>query len=286
MWLKWVLFAALTSIFSWKDCSMRSFSKTSRRRQSRLQPTSSYALARYHVPEVALQVIRSAAHGAPLFGWVGDIFGKNVKSVAGMYDVVAYTDSALLRRHNDMGLKPRPLFLPHAVDPRIRAAVDEPQRRVRMAFVATPTPSREFIVRRLASPISLFGRNWRPYPEVNHDVHARRIRKSALPMIYGSHLAALNIRNENNVLAGLNQRSFEPALAGAALVADNQADLPLCFEPGREVYVWNDIDELNEVHRRILREPSVAVAVGQRGLKRVLADHTYGRRLEVLAREI
>ncbi len=237
----------------------------------------------YHVPLTALQCIAALGDRPPIVGWVGDIFGDDIQKRANLYDVVAYTDSAFMQRHKDMGLTAKPLFLPHAVDPRMRKAVDLRDKRIQMAFVATPTPEREFIVRNLAAPISLFGPNWRQSPTVDHEIHPRRLAKRALPMIYGSHLAALNIRNEKNVLAGLNQRSFEPALAGAALVADNQIDLPRCFDPGREVYVWNDIDELNDLYARILREPGDAAKIGEGGLKRVLAEHTYSNRLKSLA---
>lgn len=247
-----------------------------------LQPDLILCVGGFHVPEAALQIIRSTKREAPLVGWVGDIFADTAAPVGDLYDLLAYTDSALVQRHKDMGLKPRALFLPHAVDPRTRTAVDARERRARMVFVATPTPQRERTVCGLAAPISLYGGKWRASPSVRHQIRRRRLPKSALPTIYGSHLAALNIRNESNVLAGLNQRSFEPALAGAALVADNQADLPLCFDPGQEVYAWNDIGELNDIHARILREPEAARAVGERGRKRVLADHTYARRLAAL----
>ena len=249
----------------------------------RFQPDIILCIGAYHVPSIVLRAVAALNGRPPIMGWVGDMFRDDIQDLAKLYDVVAYTDSALVQRHKDMHLTPSPLFLPHAVDPRMRKAVDRRKRRVRMVFVATPTPERESIVRNLVAPISLFGPNWRPSPTVNHELHPRRLAKSALPMIYGSHLAALNIRNEKNVLAGLNQRSFEPALAGAALVVDNQTDLPRCFDPGREVYAWNDIDELNDAYARILRDPDEAVKVGERGLKRVLAEHTYSDRLKQLA---
>jgi spore maturation protein CgeB len=66
------------------------------------------------------------------------------------------------------------------------------------------------------------------------------------------------------------------------VVAEDQPDLAACFEPGAEVVVWRDIAELNETYERLRRAPQSAAAIGARGRRRVLADHTYARRLEAL----
>ena len=149
-------------------------------------------------------------------------------------------------------------------------------------FVANPTPHRRDVVGEITAPITLYGPAWRRFAAVNHEIHPRRIAPAAARRLYAGHLAALNIRNELNVLAGLNQRNFEPCLAGAALITDDQPDLALCFEPGREVLVWRSVDELNDLHVRVLRDPAGAEALGARGRARVLAEHTYARRLETL----
>jgi spore maturation protein CgeB len=94
----------------------------------------------------------------------------------------------------------------------------------------------------------------------------------------------MHVRNERNVMVGLNQRHFDPCLAGTPVVADNQDDLPLCFEPGREMLVYRDVDELNDLYVRLRRDPERAAAVGAAGRRRVLAEHTYGHRLTALAR--
>ncbi|HEY1415115.1 MAG TPA: glycosyltransferase, partial [Caulobacteraceae bacterium] len=73
---------------------------------------------------------------------------------------------------------------------------------------------------------------------------------------------------------------------GAPLVSDAQPDLELCFEPGREVFVWRDFDELNAIHERILAEPAAALAVGEAARQRVLAEHSFGHRLEAIRQAI
>jgi spore maturation protein CgeB len=67
------------------------------------------------------------------------------------------------------------------------------------------------------------------------------------------------------------------------VVTDHQADLERCFEPGREVLAWLDLDQLNAMHARLIADPDYAADIGQAGRRRVLAEHTYSRRLEALA---
>jgi len=102
--------------------------------------------------------------------------------------------------------------------------------------------------------------------------------------LYASHLAALNVRNELNVLTGLNQRNFDPGLFGTAVVSDDQPDLGLCFEVGREVLSYRSVEELDAIYDRLLRNPKEARAIGEAGRRRVLGEHTYGHRIEALAK--
>jgi spore maturation protein CgeB len=155
-----------------------------------------------------------------------------------------------------------------------------------MVFIANPTPHRREVVEAVREPLALYGPAWSAADGDHHEVHAGRLGSNALRPLYAGHLAALNIRNEFNVLSGLNQRNFDPCLAGTALLTDDQPDLPLCFKLGEEVAVWRDVEELNDLYARVLRDRAWAAALGERGRRRVLADHTYAARLEALKRLI
>jgi spore maturation protein CgeB len=153
-----------------------------------------------------------------------------------------------------------------------------------MVFVANPTRNRRALVEQITTPMTLYGPGWMNVATARHEIHARRVGVPELKEIYRSYLAVLNIRHEDNTLAGLNQRHFDPYMAATPVVADNQLDLARCFEPGREILMYRDADELNDIYVRLRREPGDAAAIGQRGRMRVLADHTYARRLEVLTK--
>ncbi|MBV8683650.1 MAG: glycosyltransferase [Caulobacteraceae bacterium] len=251
----------------------------------RIAPDLILCIGGFHAPAAVLAPIAALPGRPPLAGWVGDRFDDDARGVADLYDAVGFTDTALLERHRSLGFRAASLFLPHAADPTGARPASEDRRR-RMVFIANPTPHRRAVVAAVRQPLTLYGPAWTAEDGASHEVHAGRLAASALPPLYAGHLAALNIRNEINVLSGLNQRNFDPCLAGAALLTDDQPDLTLCFEPGVEVAVWRDTEELNDLYDRVLSNPSWAHALGERGRRRVLADHTFAARLDALKRLI
>ncbi|MEO8812279.1 MAG: glycosyltransferase [Caulobacteraceae bacterium] len=250
---------------------------------ARWAPRMVLAVGAFEIPRAIVERLARAPGRPPLVAWVGDAFAETARAAAERFDLVAYTDSGLLARHKDLGFSPPAIFLPHAANPARAAARVAPERRRAMVFVANPTPHRRAVIAAIEAPIALYGRGWRGVGG-DHEVHARRVGRAELPTLYAGCLAALNIRHETNVLVGLNQRSFDPALFATPVVGDNQPDLALCFEPGTEVFVWRDTDELNAIHARLLADPALARGVGEAARRRVLGDHTYGARLDALTR--
>jgi spore maturation protein CgeB len=252
---------------------------------ARFAPDLILVVTAYHTPLPLLEHIAALPNRPPMLGWVGDRFSAEHRHAGDLFDAVAYTDTGLLALHNELGFACRAVFLPHAANPRLQTVPDARlSRGSDMVFVANPTEYRLTLVSRVRTPLQLYGRGWARLPRSCHKVHARRIGLDELAMVYRTHLAVLNVRNERNVMAGLNQRHFDPYLAGTPVMADNQDDVTLCFEPGREMLVYRDVDELNDLYTRLRREPARAEAVGKSGRRRVLAEHTYGHRLAALAR--
>jgi spore maturation protein CgeB len=242
------------------------------------RPDLILAVGGFHVPMALLERLSALPDRPPLAAWVGDNFDEAARALAKVYDLVAYTDGGLQRRHAELGLAAPTLFAPHAVDPRLAAPPAE--RAQRMVFVAAATPGRRAVAQAVSRPMTLYGPGWAGLD--GHEVHAGRLAAKALPGVYARHFASLNVRNEFNVLTGLNQRNFQPCLAATPLVTDDQPDLPLCFEPGSEAFVWRNADELNELYARLQGAPDEARRVGEAGRARVLAHHTFARRLELI----
>jgi spore maturation protein CgeB len=237
------------------------------------------AIGGLHVPKAVLERLASLPSRPPLVGWVGDTFDESARAVANHYDLIAYTDTGLARRHVELGFAAPTVFAPHAINP--DGAAPAAARAKKMVFVANPTPVRRAVVEAIARPIAIFGPGW-PASD-GHEVHARRLPARSLGGVYARHLASLNVRNEFNVLCGLNQRNFQPYLTATPVLTDDQPDLALCFDPGAEVLVWRDAGELNAIYERLLAAPDDAARVGAAGRARLLAEHTYGRRLRLIA---
>ncbi|MDB6042093.1 MAG: hypothetical protein JWM63_644 [Gammaproteobacteria bacterium] len=90
--------------------------------------------------------------------------------------------------------------------------------------------------------------------------------------------AVININRDSMARTGFSPptRVFEAAGAGACLIVDAWEGIELFLEPGREVLVAHDGDEVVG-HLETLDAPT-ARRIGQAALRRVLAQHTYARR--------
>jgi len=255
------------------------------RRVRAFQPDLIVAPDAFSTPTSLLARLRAAPGLPPLLGWVGDIFGDYAKARAPYFAAIGYTDSGLVELHARMALPARAVYLPHAARPTSASEAAEGAARAdRLVFVANPTPARIATLRALREPVALHGPGWSAMPAGPHEVHPRRVPAEAVGALYRRHRAVLNIRNETHVLAGLNQRNFDPFLRGAAVLTDPQPDLERCFDPGREVLVWREPAEIDELSARLRREPEAVAAIAERGRRRVLAEHTYAARLATLAR--
>jgi spore maturation protein CgeB len=97
-------------------------------------------------------------------------------------------------------------------------------------------------------------------------------------------LAVLNVSRESMAANGWSPatRVFEAAGAGACLITDAWDGIELFLEPDAEVLVARDGAEVAELLDQLT--PERARKLGERALRRVLAEHTYDRRAELVER--
>ena len=252
------------------------------RQAERMSPDLILAIGGFHTPIDVIAALRDRRVAAPIVGWVGDAFGAEASPLAALYDLVAHTDSALEARHRDLGFAAPSLWLPHAANP--HRGAPQRARANTMVFIAAASPDRRRVIESISEPIVIHGPGWREAPPAAHRVAGGRVPHRALSSLYAGHIASLNLKNAANVVVGLNQRSFDPYLFGAAVVGDAQPDLQRCFKIGSEVLAFGSPEELNAVHARITREPDVARLIAERGLARVRAEHTFAHRLAAILR--
>lgn len=240
----------------------------------------------FGVPLDYYRILHGTAQRPWIAGMVGDRFAPDSRERADHCDRLYFTDTRFFHDAEQAGFTTSSRYLPLAVDPELFRPGNL-ARRAELLFVASRTEFREAVVRGLKEPARVIGTDWSGLArEGFHRVSNRKIGHRALIRLYQHHQTVLNVRNEANVEHGLNQRSFEALACGAVVLNDDLADLPLCFEPGREILVYRDADELNTLMARLRREPEFAMQIAEAGRQRVLAEHTYAHRVQTILHDL
>lgn len=229
------------------------------------------------VAEVCPRAVRAA--------WVGDLFTPQQATFANDMDWIFCTDSHFMKLVRDYGFTVPTRYLPLAMDPHRFFPMDVP-RTHRMVYVAKNSPGRAAFVSQIDRPLALYGERWRRLKNSHHEIHPQHVPLERLPGIYASACAVLNIKNELNVMHGINQRSFEPYGCKTPVLNDDLADIGLCMEPGREILVYRSVEELHELYDRLMNDPPFARAIGEAGYQRVMAEHTYAHRARSMLRQV
>jgi spore maturation protein CgeB len=94
--------------------------------------------------------------------------------------------------------------------------------------------------------------------------------------------AVLNINRDSMARFGFSPatRVFEAAGAGACVITDAFLGVESFFEPGKEILIARSGEEVAELLSALTAER--ACSIGEAALRRVLADHTYGSRAELV----
>lgn len=240
----------------------------------------------FGVPVDYYRILHALTPRPLIAGLVGDRFPLDSRERADCCDRLYFTDTHFFQAAAAAGFTVAGRYLPLAVDPELFRP-GQAVRRSEVLFVASRTVFRESVVRGLDAPARVIGTDWSQIQrEGFHRVQNCKIRRSALIRRYQQHQAVLNVRNEANVEHGLNQRSFEPLACGAVVLNDDVADVPLCFEPGAELLVYRDRDELNALAARLRREPDWGARIAAAGRRRVLAEHSYRHRIHFICQDL
>ncbi|MGC3997448.1 MAG: glycosyltransferase [Anaeromyxobacter sp.] len=176
----------------------------------------------------------------------------------------------------------------NGLDPETHRPVrPDPRYEADLAFLGNRLPDREarveafFLAAAAALPGRRFllgGAGWegKPLPaNVRLLGHVGTADHNALNV---TPLAVLNVSRESMARNGFSPatRVFEAAGAGACLVTDAWEGIAQFLEPGREVLVARDGEEV-AAHVEALT-PARARALGEAARRRVLAEHTYAQR--------
>jgi spore maturation protein CgeB len=176
----------------------------------------------------------------------------------------------------------------NALDPETHFPTDpDPRFAADLGFLGNRLPDRErrveafFLEPADRSPKSTFllgGSGWHDKPmsaNVNYIGHVSTRDHNAFNV---TPKAVLNISRDSMAQNGFSPatRVFEAAGAGACLITDHWEGVDLFLNPGEEVLVARDGQDVIEIMARL--SPERARAIGQAARDRILKHHTYDQR--------
>ena len=163
------------------------------------------------LPLTLFQQLFHEKNRPPMVAWIGDTFTEQMAEVGGLFDAIAYTDTGMVERHETLGFRSAPAFVPLGASRVVRSSTASVEPMPSLAFVAAPTPNRRSLLAEIIEPVHVFGPGWQHATELTwHKRDARRIDEPELDAVYAGHFGVLNIRHAEHVINGLNHRHFCP----------------------------------------------------------------------------
>ncbi|MBF6568224.1 MAG: glycosyltransferase [Candidatus Binataceae bacterium] len=182
----------------------------------------------------------------------------------------------------------RPIY--NAIDPITHYPVAPDGRfRADLSFLGNRLPDRElrvdeFFVKsatRLPGMSFLLGGNgWGDKPLPDNVTYLGHVYTRDHNAFNASALAVLNVDRASMAAYGYSPptRIFEAAGAAACIISDGWDGIHMFLEPGREVLVARDGDEVIEILTKLSKNQAQKIGVAAR--KRILAEHTYQHRVK------
>lgn len=208
-------------------------------------------------------------------------------AVAQPYDEVWAAGSDVARKLSD-ALNREVGVLPLACDPSVYRPVRtrDQQYRANVVFAGTATTRREALLSSLVEfGLAIWGPGWRR-TSLRDYCRGEQLQTDEFVRAYAGASVAVNIHHtadgRDTREASCNQRLFEIASIGVLQVVDRRDDLPRWFVPGDELLVFDDGEQLRRTVEDALQDLPAAERIATAGRQRLLAEHTYMHRMEVL----
>ena len=219
------------------------------------------------------------------------------RAFAPYYDVFAVIQKDPFLQELTAGGQPNALYLPMAALPSLHrplelSAAEQAEYGAELSFLGAGYPNRQRAFARLAElglKFKIWGTEWEGNPRLAPLVQRQgaRISPEDAARIYNATDINLNLHSsvqaEALVAPGdfVNPRTFELAACGVFQLTDSRSLLPELFAED-EIAQFSDFDELTAQIRRFNAAPQERAAYAAKARARVLAEHTYARRMDTL----
>lgn len=220
-------------------------------------------------------------------GWVGDLFGNEKSEYINLINKLYLFDSSLLDLSKKLNFDCE--LLQVGYDEVLHKDFNK-TRRDSFNFIGSYTNEREFILNQLSNEnIELYGLKWKNLSKIydSWTISNKKIDYKELVNIYNSTRFSLNITQDVNVSNGVTMRVFETIACGSCLISNDSKDISLCFEPNKEILVFSNIEEFNEIIFRATRDNVWVNNIIQNAKKRLLgSEYSYKDRTKLIIKNL
>lgn len=234
-----------------------------------------FSLFKDEFREEALDEIRVAGR-TKTCNWFSDDhwrFDSFSRRWAPHFDAVVTTYSERVSDYAALGV--RAIESQWAVNPALYYDFHGP-RDVPATFIGQPYGDRAAAVGKVRSagiPVEAWGYGW-PNGKLSQWGMVKLLNRSQVSINFSS-----SSRPGSRQIKG---RTFEIPACGALMATDPAPGLERYFEPGEEILVFDDADDLTRVLRKALTDPSRLAVMAARARDRCLREHTYHHRFKAL----
>jgi spore maturation protein CgeB len=164
------------------------------------------------------------------------------------------------------------MFWPEAAHPEVHRPYDVPFE-YDVSFVGAAYGWRPKFIRRLKEMgvhVECFGRGW-PNGPLSDEEMVRLYSRSRITLGFGG------IGHSRRLMC-LKGRDFEVPMSGGLYLTQDNPELRLVFDVGKEIVTYRDEADCAATIRHLLAHPDEAAEIRQAGRRRALAEHTYEHR--------
>lgn len=243
----------------------------------------------------SLAILRTL--GVPLVSWwVDDPFRfPELIEHFKLFDMVYAYDKECVANLEKLGFN-HVMYLPCACDqaryyPQALKPSEYPLLNCTVGFIAVYYPERAALLSQMKGfDVGLWGIGWEAAQELGElpsgTWRGQRISADNAAKVYNLAKICPNVHHSQTRVGGINTRTFEILAAGGFELVDNVPGLDEHFELGREIVAYSSPAHFRELADYYLSNPSERTAIIDRGRIRVLREHTYEKRLEVILKNL
>jgi len=219
--------------------------------------------------------------------WIGDKFGNEKENYADYIDMLYVADSGFVEIAKKLKFK-NIKILQFGYNNLIHKNFNL-KRDDYVNFVGSYTKERNDIFMALKDyKLQIEGFKWNKLDSISRlwRIKVGKISQKQVVDIYNKTIATLNIAQYNNIINIVNMRTFEAMACGSCVISDNVKDLSYCFEPNKEILVYNDIEELKNIFEIIRTDQDFIRKIAKNGYNKITKNHmTYKDKLEDILKD-